>query len=390
MNIFERTLSLPKITAEKSAFLFGARGTGKSFLIRRTLAEQSLVINLLKTQTYRRLRTDPSQLEAIIADYLSVKSNLEGHAPLIVIDEVQRVPQLLNEVHWLIEEKGLRFLLTGSSARKLKGNNANLLAGRARNYRIHPLTYREIPNFELDKFLLWGGLPEHFSSTDKVNYLDSYVDNYLKEEILAEQAIRNIDHFSNFLHMAAKCSGELINYSKIANDGQLSPSTVRNYFDILSDTLVGVQVPPWTKGTKRKTVSTAKFYLFDIGVRNRLLDLSSLNPNTTAYGTSFEHFIFAELYAYLSYKKVRKRLQFWRSKNGQEVDFVVGNLAIEVKSKARTSSKDSRHLRALREDGSHCTFIVISRDPVDRLDDGIAYLHWETFLKRLYQDTYEL
>lgn len=345
-------------------------------MIRKTLGEDALIVNLLRVSELLRFSNDPSLLEDVIE---------EAKKKIVVIDEVQKLPSLLDEVHRLIEEKKIRFLLTGSSARKLKRNQANLLAGRARVFHLHPIVFKEIPAFELDQYLLWGGLPEVLTANDKREFLDSYLETYLKEEILAEQAARSLPHFSRFLKTAALCSGELINYSEIASDAQLPVSTVKNYVEALQDTLVVSVLEPWNESKKRKSIQTAKFYLFDVGVRNRILNINEIPKKTDVFGKAFEHFIFMELKAFQSYSKQRLPLFFWRSTNHHEVDFLIDNqVALEVKSKEKVSERDAKNLFALKEEGTHTTFIVISQDPINRKRDGILYLHWREFLTRLW------
>lgn len=376
---FKRILDLPKLTASSSSFLLGARGTGKSFLIRETLKDKAFVIDLLKTNIFLRLSEDPSLIEEMID---------ESHKNLIVIDEVQKLPILLNEVQRLIEEKEYRFLLTGSSARKLKRGRANLLAGRARISHLYPLVSEEFPTFDLKSFLLWGGLPEVQRKSDKREYLNSYIDTYIKEEILAEQIARNLPHFSRFLKTAALCSGELINFSKVANDAQLSPSTVKNYFEILQDTMIGYLLEPWIQSKKRKAIQTAKFYLFDVGIRNRLLNFNEIPNDTDIFGKSFEHFIFMELKAWQEYSKSDLPLYFWRSINHHEVDFILGDkIAIEVKSKKKIQHKDAKNILALREENYFKKFILVSQDPINREHEGITYLFWKDFLSKLWTNS---
>ncbi len=376
---YHRILDLKKLTRTSSRFLFGPRGSGKSFLIRETFKEDALVINLLKTQDYFRLAENPSLLEDILR---------ESKKKLVVIDEVQKLPSLLDEVHRLIEEKQIRFLLTGSSARRLKRDKANLLAGRARLSYLHPLTFHEIPQFDLEHYLLWGGLPEVNISQDKNDkreFLESYIETYLKEEIMAEQVARNLPNYSRFLKTAALCSGELINFAQVASDAQLSAATVKNYFEVVQDTLVGSLLEPWVESKKRKAIQTGKFYFFDVGVKNRLLNLSEIPQSSDLFGRSFEQFIFMELNAFRSYAKQRFALYFWRSVNHHEVDFLLGEqIAIEVKANKKVSPRDAKNLRILQEEGRHNILIVVSNDPINRLKDGILYLHWKEFLVRLW------
>ncbi len=373
---FKRKLDLRALCAEHSLFLFGPRGTGKSYLIRETLSDEALIINLLRSGDFNRLSTDPGLLEGMI---------LASGKSLVVIDEVQKLPILLDEVHRLIEEKQLRFLLTGSSARKLKRGQANLLAGRARLATLGPLVYQEIPRFDLGRYLLWGGLPAIQSADDKELFLESYVETYLKEEVLAEQVARNLPNFSRFLKTAALMSGELLNFSGIASDAQLAVSTAKNYVGALEDTLIGSLLEPWTESKKRKAIVTAKFYLFDVGVRNYLIGIKSIPEKTELFGQAFEHFIFMELRAFVSLSRPIRKLFFWRSTGGHEVDFLVGDwLAIEVKSASNVGPREAKHLMALREEGTHRVFVVVSNDPLNRHDGGIWYFHWQEFLDRLW------
>jgi predicted AAA+ superfamily ATPase len=375
MQNFKRMLNLKSLTQENSVFLFGPRGTGKSYLIRESFQDEALVINLLKISEYLRLVENPSLIEEMI---------LLAKKDLVVIDEVQKLPILLDEVHRLIEEKRIRFLLTGSSIRKLKRGHANMLAGRARMAYLHPLIRMEIQDFDLDTYLLWGGLPELQHINDKIWFLDSYIESYLKEEVLAEQAARNLPHFSRFLKTAALNSGELLNFANVANDAQVAVGTVKNYFSVLNDTLLGSLLEPWRDSKKRKAIATAKFYFFDIGVRNRLLGVSELIRNSDLYGKSFEHFIYMELMAFCHYYKVSMPLNFWRSTSQHEVDFLLGDIAIEVKASMKVSKSHTKNLMALKEEGHHKTFLLVSQDPVNREDGEVYYFHWEEFLKRLW------
>ena len=374
---FKRTLDITNPLKQASCFFFGARGTGKSFLIRESFDNKAFIINLLRAQIFLRLSENPSLIESMIR---------ESNKKIVVIDEVQKLPILLDEVHRLIEEEGLRFLLTGSSARKLKRGHANLLAGRARIEHLYPLTTQELPEFNLNHYLLWGGLPEVQKVTDKRDFLNSYIEMYIQEEILAEQIARSLPHFSRFLKTSALCSGELINFSNVANDAQLSSSTVKNYFEILQDTMVGYILEPWVESHKRKAIQTAKFYFFDVGVRNRILNVNEVVPATEFFGNCFEHFIFMELKAWHAYSKQDTPIYFWRSVNHHEVDFIIANeIAIEVKSKTKTSTHDAKNLFALREEGAHKKYFVISQDPINRTENGITYLFWKDFLDKLWQ-----
>lgn len=276
---------------------------------------------------------------------------------------------------------------TGSSARKLRGGQANLLAGRAWRAELFPLTWFELgDSFDMERYLRFGGLPSVYLSNEPVEELDAYVNTYLSEEVRAESLVRRLPNFVRFLTTAALHSGTLLNYANVANDSQLSASTVKDYFSILEDTLIGFELTPWTKSKKRKAISTAKFYLFDNGVRHALIGTQTLNRNSDLYGQSFEHWLATELRAALSYRRAKQPLGFWRAKNGQEVDFVVGNrLAIEVQATRKASSRDAKGLRALQEEKVFERFVLVSQDEIDRQADGIRYLHWRSFLRELWQ-----
>jgi len=373
----QRALDLPTLLVRKSCFLFGPRGTGKSFLIREQLRPHAVVVDLLRSELFLRLSAAPSQLEEII---LAANS-----PPLIVIDEVQKVPLLLDEVHRLIEERSLRFLLTGSSARKLKRGQANLLAGRAAQAELFPFTWKELKKFDLQRYLRFGGLPRVYLSEEPEEELDAYVRTYLAEEIQAEGLIRRLPPFSRFLQTAALANGELINFANIASDAQVAPSTVREHYQLLEDTLIGFFLLPWTKSKRRKAISTAKFYFFDTGVTHTLAGTKQLERNSDLYGRSFEHFVAMEIRGALSYRRLREPLYFWRSTHGHEVDFVVGDrFAVEVKAKARVSERDARGLKAFQEEQAVRHLYLVSQDRIERKSAGIEYIHWETFLNRLW------
>jgi len=240
----------------------------------------------------------------------------------VVIDEIQKLPELLDEVHDLIETEGTRFILTGSSARKLRSGGVTLLAGRARQCELYPLVSAEIPQFDLERYLRFGGLPQVYSSGDPEEELDAYVNLYLKEEIKEEALVQKISHFSRFLRAAASANTEQISYANIASDSGIPASSVRAWFDILSDTFIGFALEPWRLSIKRKAVATAKFYFFDIGVANFLRGTTHLDRNSAEYGKAFEQFIAMELRAWLSYRRIRKELRYWRTQSGQEVDTV--------------------------------------------------------------------
>lgn len=379
MTVLQRSLNLPNLLEKKSFFLFGPRATGKSFLIRMQFPDDVPVINLLKSDYFLRLSAHPEELESIIMAY-------EFHE-LVIIDEVQRIPLLLNEVHRLIEERKIKFLLTGSSARKLKRDHSNLLAGRAWTAELMPLTSHEIPSFDLERYLTYGGLPAVYLSEYPEEDLFAYVNTYLKEEIQAEALVRSIPAFSRFLQVSALMSGKMLNFSELASDTGVPASTVREYYHILEDTFIGFLVPAWTKTVKRKAMSTAKFYYFDLGVRNVLSQTRSIERKTDVYGQLFEHFIANELRAYISYRRKKLELRYWCSKHGAEVNFIVGDtIAIEVKSSDKITHKHLKNLRLLEEEKICTRYILISHDSINRKYENIEVMSWKDFLNKLWAD----
>ena len=351
-------------------------------MIRKQLSENAHVLNLLQGQLYLKLSANPSEIEGII-DAEQTKNSRK----IIVIDEVQKIPALLDEVHRLIEERGFRFLLTGSSARKLKSGNANLLAGRAWTAHLFPLTSSEIPDFDLERFLRYGGLPPVYASENPEEELNAYVQTYLYEEIRAEGLIRNLPQFSRFLSTAALSNGELINFAQISSDAGVPASTIREHYSISEDTLLGFQLAPWTKSKKRKAISTAKFYFFDTGVVHTLAQTKVLDRNSDLYGRSFEHWVGMELRAYLSYRRRNDDLNFWRSTGKQEVDFIVGDhTAIKVKATKRITPQNLKGLIALKEEGRFKTLILLSQDPIDIVQSSVQCMYWKSFIDALWSD----
>ncbi len=376
----KRQLRLAPLLAMNSFFLFGPRATGKTTLIRQELAEDATVIDLLDSRYFLKLSSAPHELESLITAM---------PAEIVVIDEIQRIPELLNEVHRLIEERPITFLLTGSSARKLRRGKANLLAGRVWEARMFPFIYRELVDFDLDRYLRYGGLPAVYLSDYPEEALDAYVNTYLKEEIMAEGLIRRLPPFSRFLEAIALANGEMINFTKIANDCQVPPSTVTEYVRLLDDTLIGFLLPAWTRSRKRKAIKAGKFYFFDPGITHMLCGTQTLDRNSNLYGKSFEQFIGMELRAYLSYTRKKLPLSYWRSKNGHEVDFLIGErTAIEVKATKKISRNDFKGLSYLKEEGIFQNFILVSQDPVSSRVDQILALPWQKFLTDLWKDAF--
>ncbi len=373
-----RILDMVSISAKKSLFLFGPRSTGKTTLLKMQFREDA-IINLLKSSTYLSLSHNPSDLTGMVKE-------IRRTSPAVIIDEIQKLPLLLDEVHHLIESGYDRFILTGSSGRKLKRGGVNLLAGRAWQCNMYPLSFAEIDDFDLGRYLLYGGLPQVYDSAYPEEELDAYINTYLKEEIKEEALVQNFTHFSRFLKLAALSNTGQLNYANVSQETGIPATSVRSYFEILSDTFVGFMLDPWRKSVKRKAVATGKFYFFDVGVANFLNGVSVLNHNSPEFGKSLEHFIAMELRAYLSYRRIKKELSFWRSQSGAEVDFLVGeDMAIEVKSTTRVTDRHLKGLRALKEENLIKQFFLVSLDAVEReTPDGIRLLYWKGFLQRLW------
>ncbi|MBI2061891.1 MAG: ATP-binding protein [Nitrospirae bacterium] len=358
---------------KKSHFLFGPRQTGKTFLIRRALPK-ARIYDLLDSSVYLALSQRPSRLGEEIA----------GDDRLVVIDEIQRLPVLLNEVHRLIEERRIRFLLTGSSARKLRRGGVNLLGGRARVRYLHPLTYRELgSHFDLGRAVSRGLLPSVYFSDDPAADLEAYTGAYLQQEILAEGATRNVPAFSRFLRVAALCNATVINFTNVANDAQVPRTTVYEYFEILKDTLILHDVPAWKSSRKRKPLVSSKYYFFDVGVASSLQGRLP-RPRTPEFGAAFESWLAHELLAYRDYMS-GEAVRHWRSASGFEVDFILGDhTAIEAKAKENVSPGDLRSLRAIADEKTMKRLICVTLEPRRRRIDGITLLPYREFLIGLW------
>lgn len=373
MEEFTRLLNI-QLPKGKSAFLWGPRKVGKSYWIKQHL-QNAIVIDFLKTDVFAEYISQPSLLRQRYAETQQC----------IVIDEVQMVPDILNEVHWLIENCQISFLLTGSSPRKLRRKHANLLGGRAWRFTMTPLSYIEIKDFDLERAILTGLLPSHLLSIDPLQDLRSYVADYLKEEIVAEATVQNIPAFAEFLRVAAVTSGELLNYTNVARESGVSAKVIRSYFQILEDTLLGSRLQPWRRANNRRLIETEKFYLFDVGVANYLAQKTP-QMFTSAFGKSFEHFIFMELRAYQAYRNPELLLYFWRTTSGQEVDFILGNMevAIEIKSSSRVYEKDIKGLSVLASEHTVNRLILVSFEKEIKKLNKVECLPWETFLQMLW------
>ena len=375
----KRQLDLLEILREKSYFLFGPRQTGKTSLIQHTLNEYRYY-NLLQTDVYLKLSREPQRLRQEITD----------DDKIVIIDEIQKLPILLDEVHNLIEEKGIHFLLTVSSARKLRNKGVNLLGGRARTRRLRPFILKELNgDFQLLKALDTGLIPSIYFSDAPFEDLEAYAGNYLREEIAAEAIVRNVPAFSRFLTVAGLCNGKMINYTNIASDAQVPRSTVQEYFQILRDTLLGDDLPAWRKSVKRKPVSTSKFYFFDIGVARFLQGRRGLEMRSPEFGEAFEAYIHHEIKTYCDFNKGGCDLCYWRATSGFEVDFVInGKTAIEVKGKANITRKDFKGLTAIKEEELLENYILVTLEDTPRKDGDICILSWKDFITNLWQDAY--
>ncbi len=373
----ERVLDLPGLLKKKSHFLFGPRQTGKTSLIRHTL-KGVRVYDLLDASIYLTLSRNPGR----------IAQELTPEDRIIVIDEVQRLPELLNEVHRLIEERGVLFLLTGSSARKLRRGGVNLLGGRARTRYLHPLTCRELGDaFDLSRAIERGLLPSIYFSDDPRADLEAYVGLYLQQEVVAEGAIRNVPAFSRFLKVAAHCNATIVNFTKLSNDAQVARTTVYEYFEILKDTLVLHELPAWRKTKKRKPFASSKYYFFDVGVAAELQG-RRFKPGTPEFGEAFETYLLHELISYRDYSSAEP-LSYWRSTSGFEVDFIIADhTAVEVKAKDTVSTQDLKSLRALAEEKGLRRFLCVSLESRKRQVENVTILPYREFLIDLWEGAY--
>lgn len=375
-----RILSIT-LPPRQSAFLWGARKTGKSTYL-RALFPDSLTFDLLQTD----VMIDMAKRPALLREQILAAPARQLQAP-IIIDEVQKVPQLLDEVHWLIEHERLRFILCGSSARKLKRGRTNLLGGRAWRYEMHPLVSAEIPQLDLLRVLNRGLVPAHYLATEYRRSLDAYVRDYLKEEVFDEGLTRNVPAFSRFFDAMAYSHGELTNFANIARDCGVDAKTVKEYYQILVDTLLGTFIEPYKRRQDRQVITkAARFYLFDVGVAGAVTKRRLAGERGEEFGRAFEHFILMEILAHRSYRNVGHDVHFWRTKSGLEVDFILGRgeVAIEVKGTSRVDSAEFRGLRAFVDDHHPRRAILVCNERHPRVHDGVDVLPWREFLVRLW------
>jgi len=364
-------------SAGESFFLWGARQTGKSTLLKK-LYPGSLWFDLLHNDVFERFQRNPSQLREIIMASQPIEP--------VVIDEIQKIPALLDEIHWLIENTKTRFILSGSSPRKIIRSQANLLGGRALRYELFPLISAEIPDFDLLRALNNGLLPRHYLSDNPKKMISAYIGNYLQDEILAEARIRNVSSFSRFLEVAAFSNGEMVNYTNIASECGVSAPTIKEYFQILSDTLTGRFLPSFQKRPKRRVILAPKFYFFDVGIVNYLLKRGRIEQGSEMFGNAFEHFIYQEIVAHSHYSGIQYPLYYWRTASQIETDFVLGDheVAIEVKSTTNANPRHAKGLQQFAEDYTLKKQILVTNDLYPRQMGNVLVLPWKIFLEKLW------
>ena len=364
---------------DSSIFLFGGRQTGKTTILHQQF-NKTIFIDLLDSSVKERFRRRPVLL------YETLKEKPEG--TLVIIDEIPEVPELLNEVHRLIVDRGLLFILCGSSARKLKRKGHNTLGGRAMPVYLYPLVSAEIPEFNIDRAVTYGMIPSHYLAKNPRRLLAGYIDIYLKEEIKEEAVVRNLDAFHRFLEVAALTDGEIVNNNNIAQECGVHATTVSAYFDILEDTLIGYRIPAFRKVMKRRLQQAPKFYYFDIGIANHLLHRKELVRGTAEYGHAFEHLVMQELYAWLHYSNSDEELFYWRTYTGLEVDAVIGDarVAIEIKSVEEVLPRYLKGLKAFGEEYPQSRKIIVTLDPFNRHIGEIECIYVLDFFKQLWEN----
>lgn len=386
---------LIKPSKNNSFFLFGARGCGKTTWLRTHFQDlPHLWLDLLDSKTETELALDPSKLVAKI-------EGLDSQTKWVVIDEIQKIPKLLDLVHQQIEEKKVRFALTGSSARKLKRGASNLLAGRAFVYHLHPLTWYELgEKASLQDILQWGSLPQIFqfeSNADKAEYLRSYATTYLSEEIVAEQIVRNLIPFRRFLPVAAQQNGQILNYAKISKDVGADEKTIQSYYEILEDTHMGFRLYPHLSSFRKRLSQKPKFYFFDLGVvrsLSRFLEVP-LTPQTSAYGEAFEHFIILEIWRLCSYFYPDYNLSYIKTKDDAEVDLVVERpnqplVLLEIKSKSNVDASDLLTITQFAKDLGNVEAYCFSQDKSPKKYGDVLCLPWEEGIKKLLPKVFEI
>lgn len=381
MSEIKRILNIT-LPPEQSAFLWGPRKTGKSTFLKTNFYE-SPVFDFLQTELFLDLSKQPWLFRERL---LSKKENITDYP--VILDEVQKIPQILDEVQWLIENKGMKFILCGSSARKLKRGKANLLGGRAWRYEMFPLVSAELEDPDLLTILNRGMIPDHYTRNDYKRSLRAYTQDYLKEEVFDEGLTRNIPAFSRFFDAMGYSHGELTNFSNIARESGVDSKTVKEYYQILIDTLLGRMIAPFKKRQDRQVISRAsKFYLFDVGVAGSITKRSIEEEKGELFGKAFEHFILMEICAYNSYKELDFDINFWRTKSGLEVDFILagGEVAVEVKGTSNIDKRELRPINTFTELYSPRKSIVVCNEREERIHGEIQIMPWKKFLHDLWE-----
>lgn len=375
--MFKRLLNLP-LKPQKSCFLFGPRGTGKTWWLKQTFPK-AIYLDLLESNLFMELLARPQRLEQLIP---------EDHKDWVIIDEVQKIPALLDEVHRLIESRRLAFILTGSSARSLRRKGVNLLAGRAITYHMYPLTCEELKTeFSMEESVRYGHLPAVFSEAEPMKYLSSYIHTYLKEEVQHEGLTRNLSGFSRFLEIASMSQGNVLNMAEIAREIFVSRKVVESYFEIVSDLLLTYELPVFTKRAKRRLIRHSKFYFFDVGVYRSIRPTGPLDTPEEIEGAAYETLVLQELKAVNDYLELGYQIYFWRTSNQLEVDFVLygplGLLAIEVKRSGRVSPKDLSGLKAFGTDYPEAKRFLFYGGDRSEYIDGVQVVPLEHGLRNL-------
>ncbi len=362
---------------DEAMFLFGGRQVGKSTLLRERFPK-AVYIDLLKSEIRNRFKQHPEEFRESLLRY--------PPETLVVVDEIQKVPDLLDEVHWLMVEKGLWFILSGSSARKIKKAGANNLGGRTIPEYLYPLVSAEIPDFDVERAVQNGMIPRHYMVANARNRLRGYIDLYLKEEIAEEALVQNIDDFTRFMEVAAIMYGEILNYEKVASDCEVSANTVKSYYQILVDTLLGFEVPAYRKVIKRKLYKASKFYYFDVGIANYLTGRHHLAPKTPEYGHAFEHLVMQEIRAYLGYTGSEETLSYWHTYEDLEVDAVIGDarVAIEIKSTDHVDHDNKKGVMEFAKEHPDTKQILVSRDRISRRSGDVDLYYVTDFFKALW------
>lgn len=362
---------------DEAMFLFGARQTGKSTLLKERFPK-AIYIDLLKSDVRNRFKQHPEEFRESLLRY--------PPETLVIVDEIQKVPDLLDEVHWLMVEKGLWFILSGSSARKIKKSGANNLGGRAIPETLFPLVSAEIPDFDIERAVQNGMIPRHYMVANARNRMRAYIDLYVKEEIIEEALVQNVDEFIRFMEVAAIMDGEILNYENVASDCGVSANTVKAYYKILVDTLLGFEVPAYRKVIKRKLYKSPRFYYFDIGIANHLTKRYQLAPKTPEYGHAFEHLIMQEIVAYLAYTNSDEKLTYWHTYENIEVDAIIGDarVAIEIKSTDHVDHGDKKGIMEFAKEHPNAKQILVSRDRISRRSGNVDLYYVTDFFKALW------